>query len=194
MNRKNIDITLIENSIKNILIALGEDIDREGLKETPKRVAKMYEERFEGIRYTNDDLVEIFGKTFECPDSNNDIVIVKDIPTFSFCEHHMALMYNMKVDIAYVPDGKVIGLSKIYRIVDMIGRRLQIQERIGEDIAYVISKIVGNENVIVVVEAEHSCITTRGIKINGGRTKTICARGVFMQHDVKMKALLQMIN
>ena len=132
-----IDKEAIEFHIKEILKALGDDPEREGLKDTPKRVAKMYEEVFEGMNYSNDDIVKMFDKTFEEEDYYNDskdMVVVKDIEIFSYCEHHMALMYDMKVTVAYIPNGKVIGLSKIARIAEMVGKRLQLQERIGTDI------------------------------------------------------------
>jgi len=115
------DIKEIEKHIRGLLVAIGEDPDREGLRETPARVARMYEEAFEGIKYTNREIAEMFGKTFEVPsDPNSDgAVVIKDISVFSYCEHHMALMYDMKVDVAYVPCGRVLGLSKIARICDM---------------------------------------------------------------------------
>jgi len=175
--KKEIDKVKIEEAIRNILIAIGENPEREGLKETPKRVAKMYEEVFEGIKYTNDEIAEMFNKTFEY--NGNDIVIMKDIPAFSYCEHHLALMYNMKITVAYLPNGKVIGLSKIARIVDMVTKRLQLQEKIGSDIAEVISKACDTEDVAVYIEGEHSCMTARGIKKPGVLTNTYTLRGKF---------------
>ena len=128
-----IDRAAVEEHIRGLLIALGDDPDREGLKETPSRVAKMYEEVFEGMNYTNHEIACMFDKTFEddltFEKDNSDFVIVKDIDIFSYCEHHMALMYDMKVTVAYVPKGKVIGLSKIARIADMVSKRLQILPR-----------------------------------------------------------------
>ena len=108
---KKFDKVKIEKAIRDILIAIGEDPDREGLKETPQRVAKMYEEVFEGIQYTNEEIANMFNKTFT--HKERDIVIEKDIPAFSYCEHHIALMYNMNITVAYIPNEKVIGLSKI---------------------------------------------------------------------------------
>ena len=134
-----IDTEAIKKHIRGILEALGDDPDREGLKETPDRVAKMYEEVFEGMNYSNQEIAQMFDKTFtdrmEFEQSSQDMVMVKDIEIFSYCEHHIALMYDMKVSVAYIPKGKVIGLSKIARIADMVGKRLQLQERIGSDIA-----------------------------------------------------------
>lgn len=163
-----IDVKAIEEHIKGILIALGDNPEREGLKDTPKRVAKMYEEVFKGMCYTNDEIAEMFNVTFEedlCVSDNvGDMVFMKDIEIFSHCEHHLALMYNMKVAIAYIPKGKIIGLSKIARIADMVGRRLQLQERIGSDIAEILKMITDSEDVAVIIEGEHGCMTTRGIK------------------------------
>lgn len=175
---KNIDTNLIEESIRNIIIALGDDPDREGLKETPKRVAKMYDEVYEGMKYTNSEIAAMFNKCFEDIDTG-DLVVVKDVPIFSYCEHHLALMYNMKVSIGYIPNGKVIGLSKLARIADMVGKRLQLQERIGSDIADIVSEVVDTEDVIVVITGEHSCMTARGIKKPGTSTRTATLRGRF---------------
>lgn len=179
-----IDKKLIEDSIRNILIALGDNPEREGLRETPKRVANMYEEVFCGMNYTNDEIADMFSKCFNV--ENNDMVVVKDIPIFSYCEHHLALMYNMTVSIAYVPNGKVIGLSKIPRIVEMVGHRLQLQEKISSDIAYILTKATGSKDVLVVVEGEHSCVTARGIKSRGSKTRTSAVRGRFL-NDFKLR-------
>ena len=168
----------IKEATKMILEALGEDVNREGLRETPKRVAKYYDEVFEGIRYTNDEIAEKFNKCFEDVETG-DLVVVGDIPIFSFCEHHMALIYNAKVSVGYIPNGKVIGLSKIARIADMVSKRLQLQERIGTDIAEILSKILDTEDIIVVIEGEHSCMTARGVKKPGTRTRTSAIRGAF---------------
>ena len=180
---KKINKEEIEKHIRGILIALGENPDREGLKDTPKRVAKMYEEVFNGMCYTNDEIADMFNTTFEddlCVSENsNDIVFIKDIEIFSHCEHHLALMYNMKVSIAYVPNKKVIGLSKIARIADMVGRRLQLQERIGTDIAEIMEKITDSADVAVIIEGEHGCMTTRGIKKANSQTITTTLRGRF---------------
>ena len=163
-----IDTKAIEEHIRGILVALGDDPEREGLKDTPKRVAKMYEEVFLGM-------------------DTSKVVVMKDIDLFSYCEHHMALMYDMKATVAYIPNGKVIGLSKIARICDMVGRRLQLQERIGQDIADIMAEITGSEDVAVVLEGYHSCVSARGIKKNNTRTMTVELRGSF-----KDDAALQM--
>lgn len=176
-----IDTKLIEEHIRSILIALGDDPEREGLKETPARVAKMYEEVFEGMNYTNAQIAEMFNKTFSEDYSTNssDVVIVKDIDVFSYCEHHLALMYDMKVSVAYIPKGKVIGISKIARIADMAAKRLQLQERLGNDIAEIISLVIGSDDVAVMIEGCHSCMTARGIKKSNSKTYTETLRGRF---------------
>ena len=175
---KQIDTAAIQDAVKTILVALGDNPDREGLKDTPKRVAKMYSEVFEGMCYTNTEIAEMFNKCFE-EGATGDLVTVADIPIFSYCEHHIALMYNLKVHVGYLPKGKVIGLSKIARIADMVGKRLQLQERIGADIAEILEMVLGTEDIIVVIEGEHSCMTARGIKKPGTKTRTATLRGVF---------------
>ena len=185
------DTKAIEEHIRGILIALGDDPDREGLKDTPKRVAKMYEEVFAGMAYSNHDIAEMFGKTFEEDGaSGKQVVVMKDIAFFSHCEHHMALMYDMKATVAYIPRGRVIGLSKIARVCDMVGRRLQLQERIGRDIADIISEITGSEDIAVRIEGCHSCVTARGIQKPGTKTLTLERRGRFLT-DLALQAYLQ---
>jgi GTP cyclohydrolase I len=176
-----VDKKLAKECIEKLLIAIGENPDREGLRNTPDRVVNMFEEVFMGIGYTNDEIAEKFDVTFEdeLEFENNNVVILKDISLFSFCEHHMALMYEMKISVGYIPQNKVIGLSKIVRICDLVCRRLQIQERINQDIAYILKKILGTDDVAVIINATHSCMTVRGIKNNSTRTKTITYEGCF---------------
>ena len=178
--------------VKEFIELLGEDSNREGLKDTPKRCVNMIKEVLEGVRYTNAEIAKMFDKCFEedIKTENNNMVIIKDIPIFSFCEHHLALMYNMNVTVAYIPNGKVIGLSKIVRIVDMVGRRLQLQEKIGSDIAEIMCMITDSEDVAVVIEGEHACMTTRGIKKNGSKTITKFFTGSFNLHNGFKKGLL----
>lgn len=175
----------IKEAIRTIITELGDNPDREGLRETPDRVARMYDEVFEGMRYTNDEIAEMFNKCFEDV-SSRDLVLVKDIEVFSYCEHHMALMYNMKCHVGYIPNGKVIGLSKIARICDMVAKRLQLQERICSDIAEIMQKVCETEDVIVIVDGEHSCMTARGIKSRGAKTRTSAIRGLFdSDHELR---------
>lgn len=192
MSEKKINRKLIEKSIRNILIALGDDPEREGLVETPKRVARMYEEVFEGMLYTNEEIAQMFNKCFE-DTTMGDLVIVDDIPIFSYCEHHMALMYDMSVSVAYIPKGKVIGLSKIARIADMVGKRLQLQERIGSDIMEILQTVLGTEDVAVIIQGRHSCMTARGIK-KPSITRTCALGGVFRTDGALRQELYSNIN
>lgn len=185
---KKIDTKAIEEHIRGILIALGDDPEREGLKDTPARVARMYQEVFEGMQYSNEEIASMFSKTFEqdVETDSKDLVVVRDIDIFSYCEHHMALMYDMKVSVAYVPNGKVLGLSKIARIADMVGKRLQLQERIGSDIAEIMEMVTGSKDVAVMIEGCHSCMTARGIKKAGSKTVTTTLRGRF-EEDMSLQ-------
>ncbi|SFG22864.1 GTP cyclohydrolase I [Lachnospiraceae bacterium C7] len=191
---KKIDTAKIEKNIYEILLALGADPECEGLKETPKRVAKMYEEVFEGMNYSNEEIAQKFDKTFsadlDVEGHTKDMVVVKDIDAFSYCEHHMALMYNMKIDVAYIPQDKVIGLSKIARIVDMVTKRLQLQERIGTDIADIIQMVTGSKDVAVIIRANHSCMTARGIKNVNSKTYTQTLRGKFETDAVLLNRIM----
>ena len=186
-----IDTKAIEEHIRGILIALGDDPDREGLKETPRRVARMYTEVFEGMNYSNAEIAEMFNKSFEQQSGGDDFVLVKDIEAFSYCEHHMALMYDMKISVAYIPNGRVLGLSKIARIADMACKRLQLQERIGSDIAEIMELASGSSDIAVFIEANHSCMTARGIKKPGSKTSTVTLRGRF-QNDTALQNRLMM--
>ena len=170
-----IDKDAIREHIRGILAALGDDPDREGLKETPDRVARMYEEVFEGMNYTN-----------------HEIVLVRDIPIFSYCEHHIALMYDMSVSVAYIPKDKVLGLSKIARICDMASKRLQLQERIGSDIAEIMCEAAETEDVAVIIHGTHSCMSARGIKKDAASTVTTTFRGRF-ETDSSIQSQLTMM-
>ncbi len=189
-----IDYAAIEEHVRGILKALGDDPDREGLRETPARVAKMCGEVFEGMNYTNREIADMFNKSFEdgFSEQHDDIVVVKDIEVFSYCEHHMALMYDMKVTVAYVPNGRVLGLSKIARIADMAAKRLQLQERIGSDIAEIMQLASGSEDVAVFIEANHSCMTARGIKKPSAKTVSSTLRGRFeTDTDLRNRLFMQ---
>ncbi len=189
-----IDKEAIKEHIKGILIALGDDPEREGLRETPERVANMYEEVFEGMNYTNAEIAEMFSKTFDSPGSGNDMVIVRDIEVFSYCEHHLALMYDMKVSVAYLPNGKVLGLSKIARIADMAAKRLQLQEKLGSDIAEIIALASGSEDVAVFIEGKHSCMTARGIRNCSSSTRSTTFRGRFETDALLQNRFLMQIQ
>ena len=186
------DTKAIEYHVRGMLEAIGEDPDREGLRETPERVARMLEEVLAGTQYTNHEIAEMFGKTFDKPYGNDDdnIVVMRDITVFSYCEHHMALMYDMKVNVAYIPRGRVLGLSKIARICDMAARRLQLQERLGADIAEIIAEASGAIDVAVVISGSHSCMTARGIKNSDAKTVTATYRGKF-RDDPSLRELIK---
>ena len=189
---KQFDDEKIKKAITMLLEAVGEDPTREGLIDTPKRVAKFYNEALEGMKYTDDELVAMFDKQFALPTSNN-MVCVRNIPLFSFCEHHWALMYNMRATIAYIPKDRVIGLSKISRIADMVAKRLQLQERICESIAYILKEILKTNTVAVIIEGEHSCVAARGIKKIGSPTRTEVVSGDFCSNPIMMQRLYSQI-
>lgn len=178
-----IDQEGIARAVRDFLTALGENPQREGLKETPQRVARMCSELFRGLEYSNSEIAQKYAKTFSeddaCVERNGNYVVVSDIPIFSFCEHHLVLMYNMKVSVIYRPKNCVIGLSKIARIAEMVAHRLQLQERIGTDIAEIMQLATGSKDVGVLIEGEHGCMTARGIKKPGAKTRTTTFRGIF---------------
>ena len=178
-NQPKFDREKIMKAVTMIIEAIGDDPTREGLVGTPDRVARMYEEIYEGMAYTNDQIAEMFNTCFETTEDNDSLVTITNIPVFSSCEHHLALMYDMNVSIGYIPTkGRVIGLSKAARIAEMCAHRLQLQEKLGEDIAEVIKKVTGSDDVIVVIEGKHSCMTSRGVK-SPAVTKTATIYGRF---------------
>ena len=143
-------------------------------------------------------IAEMFNTTFEEEDSftndNKNLVVVKDIEIHSYCEHHLALMYNMKVNVVYKPNKKIIGLSKIARIADMVGKRLQLQERIGSDIAEIISMVTDSKDVGVIISGEHSCMTARGIKKTGTKTITTTFTGEFQRDNSLRQEAITLVN
>ena len=189
---KKIDSDRIRAAIKEIIIALNDDPDRPGLVETPDRVARMFEEVYEGMCYTNEEIAEMFDKTFE-EIITDDMVIISDIPVFSHCEHHLALMYDMKVHVAYIPKGRVIGLSKVGRIADMVAKRLQLQERIGQDIADILEIVLQTKDVAVIIEGKHACMTSRGVK-KDSVTKTSTIRGKFRENAMLRAEMLNLLK
>ena len=182
------DKEAIKFHIEGLLKAIGEDPQREGLIETPERVANMLEEVLEGTAYTNHEIAEMFGKTFtsEAGSDIDSAVVMRDITVFSYCEHHLALMYDMTVNVAYIPRGKVLGLSQIARICDMAAKRLQLQERLGKDIAEIIAEAADTPDVGVVISGCHSCMTARGIRNPSAKTVTTTYMGAFRtDHELK---------
>ena len=173
---------IIKKAVRDILIAVGEDPDREGLAETPKRVANMYEELFSGLREDPKQHLKMFNEK-----SNDEIVIVRDIPFSSMCEHHL-LPFVGKAHIAYIPsDNKIIGLSKLARIVDNFAKKPQVQERLTHDIADFLNENLSPKGVAVIIEAEHSCMTIRGARASGSKTQTSALRGS-MRTDARTRA------
>ena len=172
----------IEKAVREILIAIGEDPDREGLLETPKRVARMYEEVFLGLESSPEQHLKIFNE-----EKNEEMVVVRDIPLYSMCEHHL-LPFVGKAHIVYIPgSGKVIGLSKLARIVDNFARRPQIQERLTSQIADFLMENLEPQGVAVVIEAEHLCMTMRGARAAGAKTTTSALRGS-MRSDARTRS------
>ena len=173
---------------KLILEGIGEDLEREGLVETPERIARMYEEVFSGL---GKDAEEILSKTFEV--ENNDLVIEKDITYFSMCEHHIIPFYG-KAHIAYIPRGRVAGLSKLARTVELYAKKLQLQERLSSEIADAIMKYLDAEGVMVVVEGEHMCMTMRGVKKPGTKTVTTSYRGIFKEDATLRREVMMLLQ
>lgn len=173
---------------KLILEGIGEDLEREGLVETPERIARMYEEIFSGL---GKDAEEILAKTFEV--ENNDLVIEKDITYFSMCEHHIIPFYG-KVHIAYIPRGRVAGLSKLARTVELYAKKPQLQERLSSEIADAIMKYLDAEGVMVVVEGEHMCMTMRGAKKPGTKTVTTSYRGIFKEDATLRREVMMLLQ
>ncbi|WP_070121142.1 GTP cyclohydrolase I FolE [Bacillus marinisedimentorum] len=178
----NVNHKQIEEAVRLILEAIGEDPNREGLLDTPKRVARMYGEVFEGL---NQDPSEHFATIFS--EDHEELVLVKDIPFYSMCEHHLVPFFG-NAHVAYIPKGgKVTGLSKLARAVEAVAKRPQLQERITSTIANTIVEKLQPHGVMVVVEAEHMCMTMRGVKKPGSKTVTSAVRGIF-EHDPAARA------
>lgn len=178
----------IKEAVTLLLEGIGEDVDREGLRDTPDRIARMYEELFAGM---DEKSSEHLSKTFHA--ENNEIVLEKDIVFYSMCEHHLMPFYG-KAHVAYIPDGRVVGLSKIARTVEVYARRLQIQEQMGAQIADALMKELGAKGAMVMIEAEHMCMTMRGVKKPGSRTVTIVTRGIFAEDEKLQNSFYHMLQ
>ncbi len=180
MISEKIDIDRIEKAVKEILLAIGEDTDREGLRETPVRVARMYKELFSGMREDPQKHIKsVFSEKCE------EIVLLKDIPFYSTCEHHL-MPFIGSAHVAYLPREKVLGVSKIARIVDSFAKRLQIQERLTSQVADFIMDNLQPQGVAVVMEASHSCVTIRGVQKPGSVMVTSALRGIFKK-DIRSR-------
>lgn len=170
-----VDQTKVKEAVRLLLEGIGEDVDREGLRETPERIARMYEQIFAGME---EDAAAHLSKTFAV--ASNEIVLVKDITFYSICEHHLMPFYG-KAHIAYLPDGKVVGLSKLARTVEVYARRPQIQEQMTIQIVEAVMEHLKPQGVMVLLEAEHMCMTMRGVEKPGSRTVTMASRGCFQE-------------
>ncbi|HDR4419502.1 TPA: GTP cyclohydrolase I FolE [Bacillus cereus] len=184
-----VNLEQIEHAVRLILEAIGDDPNREGVLDTPKRVAKMYAEVFSGMHEDpKEHLHKVFGEDHE------ELVLVKDIPFYSMCEHHLVPFYGV-AHVAYIPQGgKVTGLSKLARTVDTIARRPQLQERITSTVANSIMEVLEPHGVMVVVEAEHMCMTMRGVKKPGAKTVTTAVRGVLENDAAARSEILSFIK
>lgn len=183
-----VDQNKIREAARLLLEGIGEDPDREGLKETPERIARMYGEIFSGM---DGDGREELSKVFAV--ENSEMVLEKDITFYSMCEHHLLPFYG-KAHVAYIPDGRVVGLSKLARTVEIYAARLQIQERMTGQIADAIMEYLAPKGVMVVLEAEHTCMTMRGVKKPGSKTVSTAARGVFAQDEKMRDRFYQMLH
>ncbi len=170
----------VKEAIRLLLEGIGEDVTREGLRDTPDRIARMYEELLAGM---DDDAAVHLSRTFSA--SNNEMIVEKDITLYSMCEHHMLPFYG-KAHIAYIPNEKVVGISKLARCVEVFARRLQIQEQLTAQVADALMENLAPKGVMVMIEAEHMCMTMRGVKKPGTKTVTYVCRGAF-ENDVNLQ-------
>lgn len=185
---RDVDLQAIEAAVRSILTAVGEDPDREGLLETPRRVAKMYAEMFSGLRERPERHLEV---TF--PETYDELVLVRDISFTSMCEHHL-LPFTGVAHVGYLPNGKVTGLSKLARVVEEVARRPQVQERMTQTIADLVENSLQSRGVAVVIQAEHSCMSIRGVRKHGSSTVTSALRGVFKSEQASRAEVLALIS
>lgn len=186
--RRPVDQKAIEKAVRSILKAVGEDPEREGLKGTPGRVARMYAEVFQGLRENAADHTRVcFSEKYD------EIVLVKDIPFYSICEHHL-LPFMGQVHVAYIPNGQVLGISKVARVVDAFARRPQVQERLTNQIADLLNKELRPKGVAVVMEAVHTCMTIRGVKKPGGKVTTSAMLGGFRSNPASRSEVMTLIH
>lgn len=185
--KNQVDHGRIEKAVREILFAVGEDPDREGLEETPSRVARMYAEMFAGLREEPAiHLKKVFTEKYD------EVVLVKDIHFCSMCEHHL-LPFVGTAHIGYLPDGKVVGLSKLARVVESVARRPQVQERMTEQIADLIESHLSAKGVAVIIEASHSCMTIRGVRKPGSSCMTSSMRGIFRENLASRSEILSLM-
>lgn len=184
---RSVDLPRIERAVREILAAVGEDPDREGLLETPARVARMYAELFQGLHQNPRELLR---KCFT--EKYDEVVLVRDISFCSMCEHHLLPFYGW-AHIGYVPDGKVLGLSKLARLVEAVARKPQVQERMTEQIANLLGEELNAKGVAVIVEASHSCMTIRGVRKPGSMCVTSAMKGIFRSNLSSRAEIMQLV-
>ncbi|AZR73421.1 GTP cyclohydrolase I FolE [Anoxybacter fermentans] len=185
-----VDKEKIKRAVRDILEAIGEDPEREGLKDTPRRIADMYEEIFSGLYEDPKKHLEIYFQD----EKHEELVLVKDIPFYSICEHHLLPFFG-KAHVAYIPrGGKLTGLSKLARVVETVAKRPQLQERITKTVADILMEQLEPYGVIVVIEAEHMCMTMRGVKKPGSKTVTSAIRGLFERNHASRAEVMSLIN
>ncbi len=183
------DLEKIEEGVRLILEGIGEDLSREGLVSTPARVARMYQEMFQGMEEDPGELLEVF-----FTEKHEEMILVKDIPFYSMCEHHLLPFYG-KAHVAYIPaDQKITGLSKLVRVIEGYSKRPQLQERLTGQIADTIMRILTPQGVLVVIEAEHMCMTMRGVNKPGSMTLTSAVRGIFRSNSATRAEAFSLIK
>jgi GTP cyclohydrolase I len=189
MREVNMDTKKIEKAVKDILVAIGEDAERKDLRGTPKRVAQMYAEIFSGIKEDPEKELEVI-----LDQKHDEIILLKGIPLYSICEHHL-IPFIGRAHIAYIPKGgRVTGLSKLARVVDVLSKRPQVQERLTTQIAEIIMRKLNPRGVMVIIEAEHLCMTFRGVKKPGILTVTSAVRGIFKENQKTRQETLALIG
>jgi GTP cyclohydrolase I len=183
------DIKKIEKGVRLILEGIGEDPERAGIKDTPQRVARMYEEIFAGLKTPSEEILNYIEG-----ESHDEMVLLKDIPFYSVCEHHL-LPFIGKAHVAYVPSGgKIVGLSELVKAVEILAKRPQVQERLTSQLAGLIMERLKPKGAMVVIDAEHLCMSMRGVKKPGSRTVTSAVRGIFRTKQSTREELLQLIK
>ena len=189
MTDEHFDRTLLEESVRGLLKGIGEEVDRDGLRDTPRRVADMYVELFEGLHKNAVDELDVM---FEA--GHDEMVMVKDIPLASLCEHHL-IPFVGKAHVAYIPNkkGQITGLSKLARVVDIVSKRPQVQERLTTQVAEALEEGLKPRGVLVVVEAEHLCMSMRGVRKPGSKTMTSAVRGLFRNNDATRAEAMNLI-
>ena len=185
-----IDRPRIERAVREILIAIGEDPDRDGLADTPARVARAYAEQFSGLSQRPED---VLGTVFDA--DHDELILVRDIEVYSTCEHHLVPFFG-RAHVAYIPNekGQITGLSKLARLVDIYARRPQVQERMTSQIANALMRVLEPRGALVVIEAEHLCMSMRGVRKPGARTVTSAVRGMFRDNDVTRAEAMSLIH